>query len=294
VINYIADQNFATVSQIPEPTVIPPDLLTFDDNLDFDDGKGGTRLEIHANTDMKFWVSGNTNTITISNYDTTLQIRPDGAYINYVKVNPIIDINVPIYENNQQTGYFTKNAVSGEAVQAHVENEIWNMTRNTDILDALRENLPIYEIDNEIIEDSNNPVSGGAVYTYTETNFAKKSDIPEQIIKNDRILKGNGTSNWEITADASINGKCVFIEFILESKIDGSQVAEIGELHPLMPKPIRTVMGTMAFGASQITDDNVPIPVFLGANGKFNMYVRSGMNFVVGSTLYGQISYISA
>jgi hypothetical protein len=273
--------------------VIPPDLLTFDDNLDYDDGHGGTRLEIHANTDMKFWVSGNTNTITISNYDTTLQIRPDGAYINYVKVNPNVSTSIDYENPNPVSSVAVVDYFNSRVSASLVEDDFYNVPCNHAVLNGIVSGV-INQTDPAIYQNSSNPVSGGAVYTYTETNFAKKSDIPEQIIKNDQILKGNGTSNWAITADASINGKCVFIEFILESLIAGSQVPEIGELHVAMPKPIGTVMGTMAFGASQITDDNIPIPVFLGANGKFNMYVRSGMNFVVGSTLYGQISYISS
>jgi hypothetical protein len=114
--------------------------------------------------------------------------------------------------------------------------------------------------------------------------------LPMPVYKSS-VFKTN--TNWTITSDMYMNDKFVFLGFILESLKAGAQASEIGELNNEIPKPIRTVMGTMAFGNSQITDDNVTIPVCLGANAKFSMYVRSGMSFVVGSTLYGQISYIT-
>jgi hypothetical protein len=143
---YYDGSEVATKSDIPEPTVIPSDLSNLNDILTCtkeDKPITLAKMEIAQKGNMKLATTGITNSITLDASGVTLQITPDGVYVSGTKLNPVIDINVPIYENNQQTGYYTKNAVSGEAVQAHVENEIWNMTKNVDILDSLCENLPV-------------------------------------------------------------------------------------------------------------------------------------------------------
>jgi hypothetical protein len=148
---YISDQNFATVSQIPEPTVIPEKLLTLNDCLE-------TEGELRIRTDEE---------------DIILQTNKNGGRI-------IFRTTGNRYTMREDGLFINDDGGSGDH-KVLVEPDL------EDAMAEIRAEIPI--VDSTVSSDGENAVNSKAVVNYISSQtFATVSQIPEPTVIPEKLL----------------------------------------------------------------------------------------------------------